>query len=372
MVRRLKIRARKHGLAQKAMAVAEDPKESAISAGLRYVSDESAGIIRKRRASSFAFYSKEGKLIKDPAELQRIRSLAIPPAWENVWICPRENGHLQATGFDARGRKQYLYHPNWRTVRDEAKYERLISFAEALPRIRARVGNAMRLPGLSREKVLATLIKLLEVSLIRVGNEEYAKTNKSFGLTTMRNRHVDIDGSMIRFQFLGKGGKRHTVQVSDRRLARIVRKCQDLPGQHLFEYLDENGKPVPVGSEDVNDYLNTICGQAFTAKDFRTWAGTVLAAIALGKMEEVDSKARAKKNVVTAIEAVARMLGNTAAICRKCYIHPAIPTRYMDGTLARSLRFKADSQIADHLRELKPEEAAVLALLRQELEQRSE
>ena len=257
-------------------------------------------------------------------------------------------------------------------MRDEAKYERLISFAEALPRIRARVGNAMRLPGPSREKVLATLIKLLEVSLIRVGNEEYAKTNKSFGLTTMRNRHVDIDGSTIRFQFLGKGGKRHTVQVSDRRLARIVRKCQDLPGQHLFEYLDENGKPAPVGSEDVNDYLNTICGHAFTAKDFRTWAGTVLAAIALGKMEEVDSKARAKKNVVTAIEAVARMLGNTAAICRKCYIHPAIPTRYMDGTLARSLRFKADSQIADHLRELKPEEAAVLALLRQELEQRSE
>ena len=371
MVRRLKIRAQRHGLAQKALAVAEDPKDSAISVGLRHVSDESAGITRKRRASSFAFYNKENKLIKDPAELKRIGSLAIPPAWNNVWICPRANGHLQATGFDAKGRKQYLYHPNWRTVRDEAKYERLISFAQALPRIRARVDNAMQLPGLSREKVLATLIKLLEVSLIRVGNEEYAKTNKSFGLTTMRNRHADIAGSMIRFQFLGKGGKRHTVQISDRRLATIVRKCQDLPGQRLFEYLDENGKPTAVGSEDVNDYLNTICGQPFTAKDFRTWAGTVLAATALGKMEEVDSKAKAKKNVVTAIEAVARMLGNTAAICRRCYIHPAITTRYMDGTLARSLRVKADSEIADHLPELKPEEAAVLALLRQELEQRS-
>lgn len=372
MSRYLVNRARKHGVARKAVTIVEDPKASAISAGLRYVSDESPGITRRNRRSSFCFYNTEGKPIKDPAELKRIQSLAIPPAWENVWISPKENGHLQATGFDARGRKQYLYHPNWRTVRDEAKYERLVLFANALPNIRARVGNAMRLPGLSREKVLATIVKLLEVSLIRIGNEEYAKTNKSFGLTTMRNRHAEVSGSTIRFQFLGKGGKRHTVRVFQKRVAAIVRKCQDLPGQHLFEYLDESGKPVPVGSEDVNDYLQAISGQPFTAKDFRTWAGTVLAAIALGKMEEVDSEAMAKKNVVTAIEAVARMLGNTATICRKCYVHPAITTRYMAGTLAHSLRIKADSKIKDHLHDLKPEEAAVLALLRQELEQRSE
>jgi DNA topoisomerase-1 len=211
----------------------------------------------------------------------------------------------------------------------------------------------------------------LEVSLIRIGNEEYVKENKSFGLTTMRNRHVEVEGSTVRFEFRGKSGKKHMVEVSDRRVAKIIRKCQDLPGQHLFEYLDPTGEVVPIGSEDVNEYLQKISAQPFTAKDFRTWAGTVLAAIALGKMEEVDSKAAAKRNVVTAIEAVAGMLGNTVAICRKCYIHPAIAARYLDGTLAETLRMKADSQIANHLHDLKPEEAAVLALLRQELAQRS-
>ena len=305
-------------------------------------------------------------------ELKRIRSLVIPPAWERVWICPRANGHLQATGIDARGRKQYKYHPSWRAVRDEAKFEKLLSFAEALPKIRAQVDEDMRRPNLTREKVLATVVRLLEVSLIRIGNEEYAKENKSFGLTTMRNRRVEVDGSIVRFQFRGKSGKRHLVEVSDRRLATVVRKCQDLPGQQLFEYLDPTGEIVPIASEDVNDYLQTISRQPFTAKDFRTWAGTVLAAIALGKMEEVDSQTMAKRNVVTAIEAVAGMLGNTVAICRKCYIHPAITASYLDGTLARTLRVKADSHIAHHLPELKPEEAAVLALLRQELAQRSE
>jgi DNA topoisomerase-1 len=305
-------------------------------------------------------------------ELKRIRSLVIPPAWERVWICPRANGHLQGTGIDAKGRKQYQYHPSWRAVRDEAKFEKVLSFAEALPKIRAQVDEDMRRPNLTREKVLATVVRLLEVSLIRIGNEEYAKENRSFGLTTMRNRHVKVDGSIVRFQFRGKSGKRHLVEVSDRRLATIVRKCQDLPGQRLFEYLDPTGEVVPIGSEDVNDYLQTVSGQPFTAKDFRTWAGTVLRAIALGKMEEMDSQAMAKRNVVTAIEAVARMLGNTVAICRKCYIHPAITASYLDGTLARTLRVKADSQIAHHLPELKPEESAVLALLRQELARRSE
>ena len=352
--------------------IVDDPKESAILAGLRYVSDESPGITRKPKGTKFAYYNGNGKRIRDPAELKRIRSLVIPPAWERVWICPRANGHLQVTGIDAKGRKQYKYHPSWRAVRDEAKFEKLLSFAEALPKIRAQVDKDMRRPNLTREKVLATVVRLLEVSLIRIGNEEYAKENRSFGLTTMRNRHVEVDGSIVRFQFRGKSGKRHLVEVSDRRLARVVRKCQDLPGQQLFEYLDPTGEVIPIASEDVNDYLQTVSGQPFTAKDFRTWAGTVLAAIALGKMEEVDSQAMAKRNVVTAIEAVARMLGNTVAICRKCYIHPAITASYLDGTLARTLRVKADSQIAHHLPELKPEEAAVLALLRQELARRSE
>jgi DNA topoisomerase-1 len=256
-------------------------------------------------------------------------------------------------------------------VRDEAKFERLLAFAEVLPRIRERVEKDMRRPDLSREKVLATVVRLLEVSLIRVGNEEYAKENQSFGLTTMRNRHAEINGSTVRFRFRGKSGKQHKVELSDRRVAKIVQKCQDLPGQQLFEYEGPSGEICSIGSEDVNNYLQSIAGQSFTAKDFRTWAGTVLATIALGKMEEVDSQAIAKKNVVTAIEAVARLLGNTIAICRKCYIHPAIPTSYLNGTLARNLRLKADSEIAQHLHELKPEEAAVITLLRQELAQRS-
>jgi DNA topoisomerase-1 len=352
--------------------VAEDPKEAAASAGLRYVSDESPGIMRRRKGASFVYHNKEGKRIRNPLELKRIRSLAIPPAWEKVWICAQANGHLQATGIDAKGRKQYRYHPTWRTVRDEAKFERLLSFAEVLPKIRAKVDEDMRRPDLSREKVVATIVRLLEVSLIRIGNEEYAKENNSFGLTTMRNRHVEVEGATVKFQFRGKSGKKHNVEVSDRRVARIIQKCQDLPGQQLFQYEDQAGEVAAIGSEDVNDYLQRITGQPFTAKDFRTWAGTILAAIALGKMEEVDSQTLAKKNIVTAIEAVAGLLGNTVAICRKCYIHPAVPTSYLEGTLARTLRVKADAQIAEHLHELKPEEAAVITLLRQELAKRSE
>jgi DNA topoisomerase I len=349
----------------------DQPREAAIAAGLRYVSDQSQGMTRRRRGSTFSYYDPSGRLVRDPSEVKRIRALAIPPAWERVWICPRANGHLQATGTDVKGRKQYKYHPTWRAVRDEAKFERLLAFADVLPKIRERVEKDLRRPDLNRGKVLAAVVRLLEVSLIRVGNEEYAKENQSFGLTTMRNRHAEIVGSTVRFRFRGKSGKQHSVEVSDRRVARIVQKCQDLPGQHLFEYEDSNGGIASIESEDVNEYLHGITGQPFTAKDFRTWAGTVLAAIALGKMEEVDSQAMAKKNVVKAIEAVARLLGNTIAICRKCYIHPAIPTSYLNGTLARNLRLKADSEIAQHLHELKPEEAAVITLLRQELAERS-
>ena len=342
-----------------------------MAAGLRYVSDQAPGISRRRKGANFIYYNKEQKIIKDAAELKRLRSLAIPPAWKNVWICARSNGHLQATGFDVKGRKQYKYHPKWREVRDEAKFERLLSFGEFLPKIRARVDEDMRRPDLSREKVLATIVRLLEISLIRIGNEEYAKENQSFGLTTMRNRHAKIEKSTVRFRFRGKSGKQHSVEVSDRRVTRIVEKCQDLPGQHLFEYEEDNGDISSIGSEDVNDYLQKIAGQPFTAKDFRTWAGTVLAAVALGKMEEVDVETVRKKNVITAIEAVAGLLGNTVTICRKCYIHPAIPTGYLNGTLAQNLRIKADSALARHLHKLKPEEAAVMTMLRQELVQRS-
>jgi DNA topoisomerase-1 len=348
----------------------DDPQRSAVEAGLRYVSGDKPGFSRKKNGSGFAFYDTAGKLIRDPAVLKRIRSLVIPPAWRDVWICPKANGHLQVIGIDARGRKQYRYHEDWRVVRDEAKYERVMSFARALPRIRNRVDNDLKIPGLPREKVLATVVKLLEVSLIRIGNEEYARTNKSFGLTTMHNRHVVVNGTTV-FEFQGKSGKKHKIEVTDRRLAAIVRKCQDLPGQRLFEYTDSEGNIMEVDSEDVNEYLRSISGQPFTAKDFRTWGGTVLAAIALSQMELVDSQAAAKRNVVTAVEAVSRMLGNTAAICRKCYIHPAVISRYMDGTLARMLKAKADSEISNHLHRLKPEEAAVLALLRQELDRRS-
>ena len=351
--------------------VPDDPRTAAVAAGLRYVSDHSPGILRRRKGATFVYHDREGRLLKDPKELKRIRSLAIPPAWERVWICPQANGHLQATGFDAKGRKQYKYHSKWREIRDEAKFERLLSFAEVLPRIRDRVDEDLRQTDLSREKVLATIVRLLEVSLIRVGNEEYAKENHSFGLTTLRNRHAKIEGSTVRFRFRGKSGKHHTVEVSDRRVARIVQKCQDLPGQHLFEYEDSNGEIRTIGSEDVNDYLQSISGQPFTAKDFRTWAGTVLASVALGKMEEVDAETVRKKNVITAIEAVASLLGNTVSICRKCYIHPTIPTNYLKGSLAQNLRQKADSEIAQSLHELKPEEAAVITMLRQELDDRA-
>ena len=348
-----------------------DPEQAAASAGLRYVTDASPGIRRKRKGAGFVFHGPDGKRVNDRNEIRRIQALVIPPAWKNVWICARDNGHLQATGIDAKGRKQYKYHPRWRSVRDEAKFDRLLAFSQKLPKIRAQVRKDLRNIDLTREKVIATVVRLLEVSLIRIGNEEYAKENKSFGLTTMRNRHVAVKGSTVRFQFRGKGGKEHSLEVSDERIARVVKKCQALPGQHLFEYRTANGEIESIGSEDVNDYLQQIAGEPFTAKDFRTWAGTVLAAIALSKLVEFDTHALAKKNVVTAIEAVAKLLGNTPAICRKCYIHPAVADSYLNGTLIQVLREKAENRLSRHLHRLKPEEAAVVALLRQELAARS-
>jgi DNA topoisomerase-1 len=275
------------------------------------------------------------------------------------------NGHLQATGRDARGRKQHRYHPKWREVRDETKYTRMMAFAKALPKIRRHVAADLKLPGLQRNKVLATVVKLLEVSLIRVGNEEYANNNRSYGLTTMLDRHAKVNGSKVQFRFRGKSGKNHIIEVRHPHLAKIVKNCQDLPGQELFQYINDDGTQEDVKSEDVNEYLRQIVGGDFTAKDFRTWSGTVLAAMALSELRKFDTKAQAKKNIVTAIERVAKRLGNTPAICRKCYIHPAVIDSYLDGATLNTVRQRAEHQLRTSVSRLRPEEASVLTLLQQ-------
>ena len=344
-----------------------DPAAAASEAGLHYVSDRSPGLRRKRVGRHFSYIGVDGRPIRDPDQLRRIKALAIPPAWTNVWICPSPHGHIQATGRDAKGRKQYRYHPRWRAVRDETKYERMIAFANALPRIRARVEHDLALPGLPREKVLATVVRLLETTLIRVGNQEYARQNNSFGLTTMRDRHVDIMGAQVRFHFRGKSGKQHIIDLNDRRLARIIQRCKDLPGYKLFQYIDDAGRRQEVDSADVNGYLRAISGADYTAKDFRTWVGTVLAALALQEFEAFDSETQARKNVVCAIERVAERLGNTPSICRKCYVHPAVIEAYLDGLTIDTLQQRTGAEIRAGLGRLRPEESAVLALLHQRL-----
>lgn len=331
------------------------------------MTDEKPGFGRKRQGKSFVYLDEKGRPIRKAETLDRIRHLAIPPAWTKVWISPLANGHLQATGYDVRGRKQYRYHEDWRKVRDETKYQNMVAFGRALPKLRRRVNRDLNRPGLPREKVLATVVRLLETTLIRVGNDEYARSNKSYGLTTMRNRHVKVRGGTVSFSFRGKSGKDHHIDLENRKLAGIVRKCRDLPGQELFGYLDENGRPVDVTSGDVNAYLHEIVGQDFTAKDFRTWAGTVLAAEALQEFEKFTSGREAKKNMGRAIEAVAGMLGNTPAICRRSYIHPIILDSYLDGTLVEQLRRKVESKLTRDILRLRPDEAAVLMLLQQKL-----
>jgi DNA topoisomerase I len=345
------------------IAAAPDARESAESAGLVYVSDEQRGITREAVADGFRYRKANGELLRDEATLERIRKLAIPPAWTDVWICPKANGHLQATGRDARGRKQYRYHPQFRELRESTKFGHMMEFARALPAIRERIAEHMALRGLPREKVLATVVHLLETTLIRVGNEDYARANKSYGLTTLRNPHVKIEGAQLRFQFKGKSGKTWKLQVKDRRIARIVRSCQELPGQELFQYLDEQGEVRRVTSADVNAYLREISGQDITAKDFRTWAGTVLAAMALREFEAFDTQAAHKKNVRDAIERVAARLGNTPTICRKCYVHPEVLQAYAEGGLLLEVKERVEEELRADLAALKPEEAAVLALL---------
>ena len=352
---------------RKALTRPVDPTASASSAGLRYTTDDRPGYRREKRGDRFVYRDHRGRVIRDADERRRIDALAIPPAWTDVWIAPEPDAHVQATGRDARGRKQYRYHPRWRSVRDETKYHRMLAFAAALPGIRKRVEADLARPGLPREKVLAAVVRLLETTLIRVGNDEYARTNGSFGLTTMLDRHVAIGASKLYFEFRGKSGIKHRVNVDDRRLARIVRRCRDLPGQVLFQYVDENGGVRDVDSSDVNAYLRDAAGCDFTAKDFRTWAGTVLAALALREFQSFDSRTQAKKNVVRAIETVAERLGNTPTVCRKCYVHPDVIDAYLDGTMLETLKQIAEQEMVATLHELRPEEAAVLALLQQRL-----
>ena len=343
-----------------------DPAGSARTVGLRYVTGQMPAIRREQTGKSFRYRYPIGEIVHDEQVLGRIRSLAIPPAWQNVWICPDPAGHLQATGLDARERKQYRYHRRWREIREDTKYTRMISFAKALTKIRARVAHDLSLHGLHRQRILATVVRLLELSLIRVGNEEYERENESFGLTTLKNRHVDVNGSEISFRFRGKSGKQHRIDVRDRKLAQIVRRCQDLLGQELFQYVDENGKVQDIKSTDVNEYLKEITGDDFTTKDFRTWAGTILAALALQEFERFDSKTQAKKNVLKAIESVAARLGNTPSICKKCYVHPHVLEGCLDGTLVKALSGRA-KKLSDSMHSLRPEEAAVLALLQRRL-----
>ena len=344
-----------------------DPVESAEEAGLRYASDTSPGIGRRRAGRGFTYIGVDGKRIRDPGQLERIRALAIPPAWTDVWISPTRRGHIQATGRDARGRKQYRYHPRWHTVRDEVKYGRMVAFAAVLPTIRERTEADLRRQGLPREKILATVVRLLEGTMIRVGNDEYARDNDSYGLTTMEDDHAQVSKGRVVFRYRGKSGKEHEATLDDPRLARIVRRCQELPGQRLFQYEDEDGTIREVDSADVNAYLREISGEPFTAKDFRTWAGTVLACMALQEFSAFDSETEAKKNVVEAVKRVAERLGNTPAVCRSSYIHPVILDSYLDGSMLESLRQRAADELAEAGHELRPEEAAALGLLQARL-----
>ncbi len=350
-----------------AVAVFIDPLESARAAGLRYVSDDSPGIRRRKRGKGFTYTDPQGRTVRERKVLDRIAKLAIPPAWTDVWICTQANGHLQATGRDARGRKQYRYHAEWRTVRDETKFGRMILFGEALPKIRARADADLSHRGLPREKVLAAVVQLLETTLIRVGNREYAKQNNSFGLTTLRNRHVDIQGSRLRFEFRGKSGKDQEVELHDRRLARVVQQCRDLPGQTLFQYLDDEGARQSITSEDVNDYLRETTGQDFTAKDFRTWGGTVLALAALLEIGACPSEQEADRAVVQMVKQVSAGLGNRPAICRKYYIHPLVIDTFVSGKLVDVLGGAVEpgaGDTEDTAGGLRSLEAQVLHLLR--------
>ena len=344
----------------------ETAKADAKHAGLRYVTDSRPGVTRRKAGKGWSYREPGGGIIRDVETLERINGIVIPPAWRDVWISPSPLGHIQATGRDQRGRKQYRYHPKWEAARGETKYERTVAFAEALPRLRQRVQSDLAKQGLTRDKVLATIVSLMEATLIRVGNETYARENRSYGLTTLRDRHVEVKGERILFSFRGKSGVDHELELRDRRLAKIVRRCQDIPGQELFQWIDGDGKRHDVDSDDVNTYIRDATDDDFTAKDVRTWAGTVLAAHELASFEHPwTTETQAKKNVVSAVKSVAARLGNTQAVSRKCYIHPSIITSYEAGTIIEfpdRVLEETGEQIATG--ELSPIEAAVLAFLK--------
>jgi DNA topoisomerase-1 len=342
-----------------------EAREAARASGLRYSTDARPGFTRRRAGRGFTYRDTEGRTIRDRDVVARIRALAIPPAWTDVWICPWPNGHLQATGRDARGRKQYRYHPRWRSDRGIENFGRMVAFAKALPRVRRRCERDLTRRGLPREKVLAAVVRLLEMTLIRVGNDEYARLNRSFGLTTLRGRHARVEGGRVRFRYRGKGGAVHEVGLRDRRLARIIRGCQDLPGQELFAYVDEDGEVRDVSSEDVNEYIREASGGAFTAKDFRTWAGTLLAYRALRALQPEDHAPAARRNVVEAMRRTAARLGNTPAVARGSYVHPAVLEAYLDGSLGGALVDAAEEQEEPPIGSDRSEENAVIRLLRQ-------
>jgi len=350
------------------MSLAIDPEDAAESAGLRYVTDDEPGLRRRRRGMGFQYLKADGSPLRDQRRLAWIRSLAIPPAWTEVWICHDRRGHLQATGRDARGRKVYRYHPEWRVARDETKYERLVAFGRALPTIRRRVSRDLRRSALSREKVLATVVALLGEAALRIGNDAYARENRSFGLTTLLDRHVHAGATTVRFRFRGKSGKVNEVTVSDRRLARMVARLQELPGQEFFQYLDDDGEPHAIRSDDVNAYLREITGDDFTAKDFRTWEGTVVAAGALASDGPSDPDKRSKHDVVRAIEQVAERLGNTPAVSRQAYVHPDVVDAYLEGEAMPAGTMTTEGRAIGRVG-LSRAEAAVLALLRKRVKQ---
>lgn len=338
-----------------------DPVKAAKAARLRYVMDDEAGISREKHGKGFRYVNAAGDAIKDADEIERIEALRIPPAWTDVWISPYPNGHIQATGRDAKGRKQYRYHERWTQRRNLVKFSRMIAFGKALPALRKHIQRDLKLPGLPREKVLATVVELLDTTHIRIGNVEYAKSNQSYGLTTLRDKHVEVKGSTLRFHFRGKSGKEHEVDLQDKRLARIVKLCKDVPGQELFQYMDEDGGRHPITSGDVNDYLREITGEDFTAKDFRTWGGTLLAILAFRECEPCETYNQAKKQVTATVKQVAEALGNTPAVCRKYYVHPLVIEAYQDGTLTEALKHL---RLSEHANGLRQEERLVIDVLK--------
>lgn len=340
-----------------------DPDACIGEAGLRYVSDEQPGISRRRHGRGFSYRTPEGETITDPDTISRINSLAIPPAYREVWICPDPRGHLQATGRDERGRKQYIYHPDWHELRQRDKFDHLVKFAEVLPRIRRRVDRDLRREGLPREKVVAAVVRLLEATMARVGNASYARDNDSYGLTTIRKRHVELDEAAVVFEFRGKGGQEWHVETDDARVREIVRQCVEIPGYELFKYFDEDGVKRDLESGDVNDYLREVTGEDITAKDFRTWAGTVLCAEEL-RDQRHDSEPQARRNVVSAVKEVAQVLGNTPTVCRKSYVHPTVIESYLQGSLAENLT-KPGGNGSAAPRGLRGIEAAVWRLLKE-------